>query len=204
MQSQAFAVLYTKQLTKKLKTYHDGFLIRDGPGARLLTDAGSELACCRWPPSLELAGTSEGITCFDGYLVDCDGELSGPTEVPRPRPVCITGIPPAVAGGSRAAPGLSPAQRLVTPCVAATGVRGKFKPPRIAAPLPQSTPTLQLEAAQGWYGTNDAQPSLLGKRRQADQQEAPAVGAAYRQAPQAPPVRRSGAVASFRLGSLFL
>jgi hypothetical protein len=196
MASQAFVVLYTKQLTRKLKTYNDGYLIRDGLRARLLDDTGNELACCRWPPSLELNATSEGIACFDGFLVDCDGELASLAEVPRQRPGCVTAPQPSACDSSGAAGSPSPEQQTVAPGDALTGARGKFKPPRMAAPPPPPPPQPACDpqpapAAHGWLRSRQADASLLGKRWQTDQQEAPVVVAAHQQAP--PPVQRSGA-----------
>ena len=196
MASQAFVVLYTKQLTRKLKTYNDGYLIRDGPGARLLNDAGTELACCRWPPSLDLNATSEGIACFDGFLVDCDGELASLSEIPSQRLGRVTAPQPSACNSSGAAGRPSPEQQTVAPGGVLTVVRGKFKPPRMAArppppPPPQTAPGPQLAPADGWLGSRPTEASLLGKRWQADQQEAPVAAAAHQQAP--PPARRSGA-----------
>ena len=195
MATQAFRVLYTKQLTRKLKTYNDGYLIRDGSRIRLLDDAGMDLAAGRLPASLQLTAVSEGITVFDGYLVDCDEELASISEVPGWLHGASIRVPqPSKPCGSGHASSQSASpQAVVTPAVSTTlaGPRGKFRPPRPAdAPLPApSCPA--LGARQGWHAADAAQPSVLGKRPHADQHENVSRGA-HHQTPQLPPVHRSG------------
>ena len=59
---QYFKVLYTKQITKKHKTYHDGFLRAKEKGTAILYDErGSQLASDRVPGRLlPLASFMEG------------------------------------------------------------------------------------------------------------------------------------------------
>ena len=190
---QAFRVLYTKQLTRKLKTYNDGFLIRDGSRVRLFDDSGMELATGRWPASLQLSAVSEGITAIEGFLVDCDGELASAAEVPRwssggsvraPQPSRICGD----GAGNRPSPAM---QVIATPAITATlaGARSKFRPPRAADPPPPLAHCPQPVAPQGGFAADTAQNSVLGKRPHAEQEQA-AARSAHLQAP--PPVHRSG------------
>jgi len=76
-------VLHTKQLTKKRKTYNDGFVVVRASGAVVLLDeGGKELATASAPiPASDDFASSEGITVFDGFLVNGDSECA-PCEVP--------------------------------------------------------------------------------------------------------------------------
>lgn len=62
-------VLYTKQLVKKKKTYHDGFLrVNDGKNACLIDETGQKLAAGRLPTNcLPLSPEIEG-TCINHCL----------------------------------------------------------------------------------------------------------------------------------------
>ena len=68
------SVLYTKHLTKKRKTYHDGCLTVDAAGsACLLDDAQQPLARAAVPASLGWTADTEGETVLDAgcwHLVD--------------------------------------------------------------------------------------------------------------------------------------
>lgn len=204
MTSQAFRVLYTKQLTRKLKTYNDGYLVRDGTRVRLLDDAGMDLAAGRLPASLQLTAVSEGITVFDGFLVDCDEELASVTQVPRRSLGSSIRAPqPSEPFGNGHAAGPSPSpQAVATPAVTAAlaGHRGKFRPPR---PVAEAPPPAAINPAPGgsqsWHAADVAQPSTLGKRRQAEQEQVPPRGA-YHQTPLPPPVHRSGDACNMALG----
>jgi hypothetical protein len=76
-------VLYTKQLTKKRKTYTDGFVVVRASGATaLLNENGSELAVASGPlPAGDDWASCEGVALFDGFLVNGDAEC-GAHEVP--------------------------------------------------------------------------------------------------------------------------
>ena len=203
MASQAFKVLYTKQLMRKLKSYNDGFLIRDGSRIRLLDDTGRELATGRLPASLQLSATSEGITAIEGFLVDCDEELAPAAEVPRWSPDSNVSVPqPTRMCGNSAADRLSPAQQAVATPVAArlAGARSKFRPPRVADAPPQAALCPQPVALQGWCAADATQASVLGKQLRMEERQ----GAACAAQPQAPPpVHRSGYERAFA-GSIIL
>eukprot|EP00873_Tetraselmis_striata_P003485 jgi/Tetstr1/423749/TSEL_014381.t2 len=88
-----YAALYTRHLTQKRKVYHDGFVLlrADGSAASLVDEGGQTLAPAtplvpgapRWEPD------AEGLTLFDGFLVNLDGP----------------GVPPGTEGTEGAAPG---------------------------------------------------------------------------------------------------
>ena len=202
MATQAFRVLYTKQLTRKLKTYNDGYLIRDGPRVHLLDDTGMDLATGRLPASLQLTAVSEGVTAFDGYLVDCDEELASATEVPnRSEGGSIRAPQPSEPCGIGHATGPSPSPLAVaTPAVSATlaGPRGKFRPPRPADAPPPAASCPAQGARQGWHAADVAQPAMLGKRPHAERQEPPSRGGQHCTA-LPPPVHRSGESLSMAL-----
>ena len=191
MASQAFKVLYTKQLTRKLKTYNDGFLVRDGPRVRLLDDAGMELGTGRCPSSLQLTAASDGIKLFDGFLVDCDEELASAAEVPRRSPSGggIRAPQPSVmrdsdaANAAAAAPSGTSAMQI--------GARNKFRPPRVADAPPPAATHPQPGATQGWHAADVAHASTLGKRWHAGEQQTPSREACHTAQPP-PPVHRSG------------
>ena len=196
MATQAFRVLYTKQLTRKLKTYNDGYLVRDGPRVRLLDDAGMDLAAGRLPASLQLTAISEGIKVFDGFLVDCDEELASVSEVPkRSQGGGIRAPQPSEPCGNGHAVGPPPSpQAVATPAVTATpaGPCGKFRPPRPVADAPPSAPlNPALGRSQGWHAADMAYTSMLGKRPRAESQQVPLRGA-HHFTPAPPPVHRSG------------
>ena len=69
------SVLYTKHLTKKRKTYHDGCLTVDAAGsACLLDDAQQSLARAAVPASQGWTAGTEGVAVLDArcwHLVDC-------------------------------------------------------------------------------------------------------------------------------------
>jgi hypothetical protein len=70
---QHFRVLYTKQLRKKNKSYHDGYLVLlPHQQAKLLSEDGSCLTSARVPTSTVLEEGADGIDCFDGYLINVD------------------------------------------------------------------------------------------------------------------------------------
>lgn len=75
MAAQAYRVLYTKHLTKKHKTYHDGFIILEVNDSVILYDEDRcELSCSRLPSSVADIGACEALACFEGYLVNGDGK----------------------------------------------------------------------------------------------------------------------------------
>ncbi len=199
MTTQAFRVLYTKQLTRKLKTYNDGWLVRDGSRVRLLDDAGMDLAAGRLPASLQLTAVSEGITVFDGFLVDCDEELASVSEVPRRLGGGGIRAPQAsepCGNGHAASPAPSP-QAVATPAMSArserlVGARSKFRPPRPVADVPPPAAiNPALGGSQGWHAADMTHHSMLGKRPHAEPQQLPLHGAHYHM-PAPPPVHRSG------------
>lgn len=69
-----YRALYTKQLTKKKKTYSDGYVVlKETRSASLVTDEGSTLSTTRLPSSLALGPDSSDLTCWEGFLVNLDG-----------------------------------------------------------------------------------------------------------------------------------
>lgn len=67
-----YRALYTKHLTKKQKTWHDGFVVlRNKARIVLYDEAGKELSAAAMPASLAL-DSGERLSLFDGFLVDCD------------------------------------------------------------------------------------------------------------------------------------
>lgn len=65
-------VLYTKQLTKKRKTYQDGYVIcKENGSAALLDEDGATLCNTRILVTQTLTEDVE-LKCFDGYLVNVD------------------------------------------------------------------------------------------------------------------------------------
>ena len=70
---QTFNVLYTKQLHKKKKSWNDGRVVVKPTGfATLRDDDGKELSTARISKHIDFA-EGEGITCFEGFLVNGDG-----------------------------------------------------------------------------------------------------------------------------------
>lgn len=59
--------LYSKQLAKKKKTYHDGFVTVRGHSIVLLDEAGALLAETRIPANI-LAEDAENLDLWDGFL----------------------------------------------------------------------------------------------------------------------------------------
>lgn len=84
MDTPPWRVLWTKQLTKKQKTWNDGFVACKPCGAAVLYDeAGKELGQSRLPKSVKnLANHDEPLKCWEGYLVQGDSECDV-SEVPR-------------------------------------------------------------------------------------------------------------------------
>ena len=78
--TRRFRALYTKHVRQKNKVYHDGFvLLRASSVLLALTDeAGRTLAVASAPAPAEQHPASDpracGLTVFDGFLVDLDGE----------------------------------------------------------------------------------------------------------------------------------
>lgn len=64
---QCHRALYTKQIAKKKKTYHDGFVTVRGHAIVLLDEAGAVLAESRIPAGI-LAEDAENLDLWDGYL----------------------------------------------------------------------------------------------------------------------------------------
>lgn len=80
-----YKVLYTKDVRKKRKVYHDGFLsIDQHPQACLLREDGLTLASGRIPQGHCIDSQSENLSFLDGYLVNCDEECER-NEVPAYR-----------------------------------------------------------------------------------------------------------------------
>ena len=81
--TRRFRALYTKHVRQKNKVYHDGFvLLRPSSVLLSLTDeAGRTLAVASAPAPAEQHPASDpcaaGLTVFDGFLVDLDGEDEG-------------------------------------------------------------------------------------------------------------------------------
>jgi hypothetical protein len=101
----AWRVLYTKQLQKKHKTYHDGFVVvRDSGAVALLDDSGHELAAAAAPlPAEEDWARCEGVgDVFPGFLVNGDEECA-PYEVPGFRGGDANGPAAAAAAAAPAA-----------------------------------------------------------------------------------------------------
>lgn len=70
-----YRVLYTKHVRQKRKVFHDGFLTLSGnQSAELLDEEGKLVTSARLSTSQQITSTSEGLTCFSGYLVNCDEE----------------------------------------------------------------------------------------------------------------------------------
>lgn len=71
--ASAARILWTKQLTKKKKTYNDGFvLVKPTREAILYDEDGKELGfCSRFPSSIDIT-SDDNIKCFEGYLVQGD------------------------------------------------------------------------------------------------------------------------------------
>lgn len=82
-----WAALYTKQLRKKQKIFHDGFVMISSGGreACLLDEGGTVLARAAAPPSLQ--DDEEDVTLFEGFLVNLDG---------RAKPPGASDVPPCV------------------------------------------------------------------------------------------------------------
>lgn len=71
--ASAARILWTKQLTKKKKTYNDGFIrVKPSNEAILYDEDGKELSCCSKLPSGIDITTDDDIRCFEGYLVQGD------------------------------------------------------------------------------------------------------------------------------------
>jgi hypothetical protein len=120
----AFRVLYTKQLTKKRKTYADGFVVLRPSGAALLDEAGRELALAAGPlPAGSDWGEAEGVDVFEGFLVNGDGAC-GPEELP------------GAAGGGGGGGGGQPARLPGSPPAATQPLaRPVLRRPGLAAPF---------------------------------------------------------------------
>jgi hypothetical protein len=77
---QTFNVLYTKQLHKKVKSWSDGRVVLKPTGLALLrSDEGKELSSARPSKHIDFA-EEEGITCFEGFIVNGDGVCDNPEE----------------------------------------------------------------------------------------------------------------------------
>ena len=126
-----FRCLYTRDARKKRRVYHDGFIRFIHPGAPpVLTDeAGAVLATAERGVAA-LDAHADGLTLWDGFLVDVDGvegeDEAAPTTLPpaAPRPGLVGaakgGSVPRVLRPSRpGAPGRRAAAFLAPPAVAA-------------------------------------------------------------------------------------
>jgi hypothetical protein len=146
----AWRVLYTKQLTKKHKTYQDGFVVLRGSGAAaLLDEAGRELTPAAAPlPPGEDWGDCEGVAdVFPGFLVNGDGACA-PCEVPG-----YGGGGAAAGGDGGGGPPVAPAPAAHDPIALAPAARQAFRRPTLAAPAGSGgSGGRGRDAAAGWGG----------------------------------------------------
>lgn len=73
--SLCFRVLYSRHLTQKRRTYHDGFVkLQSSRTAVLFSEDGVELSTTTIPPSTTLTESTEDFRRFEGFVVDFEEE----------------------------------------------------------------------------------------------------------------------------------
>lgn len=80
----AYRVLYTRHLTKKAKTYIDGFLQVKEKSSTLYDENGKYVSSSRLPAGLGSGplDDSDVLSCFEGLLVNIDSQVS-PNDIPK-------------------------------------------------------------------------------------------------------------------------
>jgi hypothetical protein len=98
-----YGVLYTQQLTKKVKRWLDGRVkLLPSGSAQLLDEEGRMLATCGKVPAGVCFADCEAAACFEGFLVNGDCQLEGNE---RTAPEQLQSLsPPAAAPVKPAAP----------------------------------------------------------------------------------------------------
>jgi hypothetical protein len=114
-----YGVLYTQQLTKKVKRWLDGRVkVLPSGAAQLLDEEGRMVAACAKVPAGLCFADCEAAACFEGFLVNGDCQLEGndgsaPEQLPVMLPAATAPVKPPAPARKPAAisrrPGQAPA-----------------------------------------------------------------------------------------------
>ncbi|KAK9841693.1 hypothetical protein WJX74_010223 [Apatococcus lobatus] len=148
-------VLYTKHVKRKHKVWQDGEVRQKSTGeARLLSERGEVIGTSK-APKCGFQANAEGLTCFDGYIVNCEEDLDA------------AAVPEHVVPAKRSALPNAMSQTVQVPNIS----RRAFRCPKLqlAPSLYSSGPRRKRPSVEDHVPDQDKQSPVPKKQRTDDQ-----------------------------------